>query len=138
MSAHHNPIATGPGHENSDASVKLVVIVLAILGAGAAAVCFLVYGIFVYLADHPLTTAPPNPMAETATQQFPPAPRLQEHPSIEIDDLHQQEEKILTTYGWTDKNAGIVRIPIDRAMDLALQRGFATQTAAKTTKAAPK
>ena len=107
----------------------MVVITLACLALGAAMVGVLIYGIYWYLADHPLSTAPPNPMAETQRQQFPPPPRIQEHPTIELRDFRAQEEQILSTYGWTDKNAGIVRIPIDRAMEIELQRGFQTKAA---------
>jgi len=117
------------GHETEDANVRDIVITLACVAAGAALVCLMVYGIFRYLADHPLTTAPPNPMAETDRQQMPPAPRIEEHPAIELKDLRSKEEKILSTYGWTDKRAGVVRIPIDRAMELQLQRGFPTRPA---------
>jgi hypothetical protein len=63
-------------------------------------------------------------MAETSVQQFPPAPRVEEHPAVEIQELHAKEDSLLSTYGWTDKMAGVVRIPIDRAIDLELQRGF--------------
>jgi hypothetical protein len=119
------------GHDTRDASVRAIVITLGFLAVGAAIVFVLVYGIFRYLADHPLTAAPLNPMAETARQQFPPEPRLEEHPAIDLKDLHTFEDQILTTYGWTDKNAGIVRVPIDRAMELSLQRGFPTKGAAK-------
>ena len=122
---------TVTGHETQDASVRLIVVVLGFLALGAAAVCFLVYGIFIYLADHPLTTLPPNPMAETATKQFPPQPRLQVQATIEMHELNAEENKILDTYGWTDKKDGIVRIPIDRAMDLAIERGFATKATSK-------
>jgi hypothetical protein len=69
----------------------------------------------------------PNPLAETETQQMPPQPRIEEHPAVELKDLRSQEEKILTTYGWTDKDKGIVRVPIDRAMELRLQQGFPTK-----------
>lgn len=120
----HEPVS---GHETRDASVKAVVWTMGFLALGAAAVCMLVYGIFWYLADHPLTVAPPNPMAETEKQQFPPEPRIQVHPTIELKDLRAQEDQILSTYGWTDKKAGIVRIPIDRAMQLQLERGFPTR-----------
>jgi hypothetical protein len=78
-----------------------------------------------------LTVEPPNPMAETTTQQFPPQPRLEEHPAIEMRDLRSQEDQLLTTYGWTDKNLGVVRIPIDQAMVLQLKRGFPVKEAAK-------
>jgi hypothetical protein len=59
--------------------------------------------------------------------QIPPPPRIEEHPSIDIQQLHAQEDHVLSTYGWTDKNAGVVRIPIDRAMELQLERGFPTR-----------
>ena len=41
-----------------------------------------------------------------------------------MQELNAQEDKILSTYGWTDKPLGIVRIPIDQAMELQLKRGF--------------
>jgi hypothetical protein len=59
--------------------------------------------------------------------QIPPAPRIEEHPAIEIQQLHSQEDQILSTYGWADKKAGVVRIPIERAMELQLERGFPTR-----------
>jgi len=34
------------------------------------------------------------------------------------------EEKALYTYGWVDEKAGTVHIPIERAMDLLVQRGL--------------
>jgi hypothetical protein len=37
--------------------------------------------------------------------------------------LRESEKERLTTYGWVDRKAGIVRIPIDRAIDLVAQRG---------------
>jgi hypothetical protein len=123
MEAKHTPI----GHETEDANVRAVVLTGAALAIGTAIVILIVYGIFRYLADHPITTAPTNPMAETDRQQFPPAPRIEEHPAIEVKDLRSQEDRILSTYGWTDKKAGIVRVPLDRAMELQLQKGFPTR-----------
>ena len=35
-----------------------------------------------------------------------------------------KEERTLYSYGWVDERAGIVRIPIERAMDLLVQRGL--------------
>ncbi|HUA82445.1 MAG TPA: hypothetical protein VMB85_01205 [Bryobacteraceae bacterium] len=137
MAAHDHPVGHITGHETKDASVRLVVVVLAFLAAGAVCVGILVYGIFVYLADHPLSTAPPNPMAQTVQQQVPPEPRLQLHAPTDLQEFRAGEDKLLTTYGWTNKSDGIVRIPIDQAMNLALQRGFATK-AANQSKAVPK
>ncbi len=34
--------------------------------------------------------------------------------------LHEENQKALTTYAWVDKNKGVARIPIDRAMELTV------------------
>lgn len=113
-----------PGHEETDASIGPILWTAAGLALTVVIVGALVYGIYWYLAEHPLSAPRPNPMAETNQHQFPPVPRLEEHPAIEVHDLRSEEDKILSTYGWTDKEKGIVRVPIDRAMELQLQRGF--------------
>ena len=35
-----------------------------------------------------------------------------------LKKLHEETQKDLTTYAWIDKNKGVARIPIDRAMEL--------------------
>jgi hypothetical protein len=37
-----------------------------------------------------------------------------------LKTLHEETQKELTTYAWVDKNKGVARIPIDRAMDLTV------------------
>jgi hypothetical protein len=112
------------GHEADAGDVRAIGLTGLALAVGIAIVFLLVYGIFRYLVHHPLVILPANPMAQTDQQQFPPQPRIEEHPAEELQQLHAHEDSILSTYGWTDKKAGIVRIPIDRAMELQLQRGF--------------
>ncbi len=119
------------GHEETDASIGPIVWTGAGLALTLVIVGLIVYGIYWYLAEHPLSSPRPNPMAETNQQQFPPAPRLEEHPAIEVHELRTQENVMLSTYGWTDKGKGIVRIPIDRAMELQLQQGFPTKSGNK-------
>ena len=41
-----------------------------------------------------------------------------------LRNFHRQEDLELTTYGWADQNAGTLRIPIDRAKALLLERGL--------------
>jgi hypothetical protein len=53
-----------------------------------------------------------------------PAPRLQVDPAADLIELRAREDARLHTYGWVDKKAGVIHIPIERAMDLVLQRGF--------------
>src|SRR5215467_11544069 len=37
-----------------------------------------------------------------------------------LKTLREESQKDLTTYAWVDKNKGVARIPIDRAMDLTV------------------
>jgi hypothetical protein len=69
-------------------------------------------------------------MAPFATErELPPSPRLQVQPHLELKDYCAQQEAQVTTYGWVDQRAGVVRIPIDRAMDAQLARGLPSRPA---------
>ena len=37
-----------------------------------------------------------------------------------LKTLHEESQKELTTYAWADKNKGVARIPIDRAMEVTV------------------
>lgn len=65
---------------------------------------------------------PLPPMLET--REIPPEPRLQVVPAADLQRLRATEQELLTTYGWVDRERGIVRIPVERAMDLLLERGL--------------
>src|SRR2546421_11797464 len=58
------------------------------------------------------------PLATAAMRRLPPEPRLQTDPRDDLANLRRNEDHILTSYGWIDRNKGIVRIPIDEAMRL--------------------
>ena len=71
--------------------------------------------------------------ANVAAQQYPlavgqhkepPAPNLQNQPFKDIYLLRQGEAAKLSSYGWVDKEGGITRLPIDRAMEIMLEKGF--------------
>jgi hypothetical protein len=54
----------------------------------------------------------------------PPTPHLQSQPFKDIYNLRQGETEKLTSYGWVDKDGGVARLPIDRAMEVMLEKGF--------------
>ncbi|MGH9672676.1 MAG: hypothetical protein ACRD44_05795 [Bryobacteraceae bacterium] len=107
-------------HEKTDAHVpalvKGLVALVVVTGISAGAMVLM----FNYLAHRDrLMTVPP----EMATGRvIPPAPRLQVNPSIDLDRMLALEEQMLSTYGWVDRKAGVVRIPIERAMELLAER----------------
>lgn len=68
------------------------------------------------------TAARKYPLAAGAKE--PPAPRLQTQPFKDVYLLRQSEARVLESYGWVDRSAGIVHIPIERAMELTVERGL--------------
>ena len=68
------------------------------------------------------TVLPPNVAANLA--RTPPEPRLEPLPLAPGQRLRAEEDAILTTYGWVDKEAGMARIPIDRAIEILAERGL--------------
>jgi hypothetical protein len=58
----------------------------------------------------------------------PPTPNLQKQPFKDIYMLRQGETEKLTSYGWVDKESGVTRLPIDRAMEVMLEKGFPART----------
>jgi hypothetical protein len=83
---------------------------------------WLLYGFFA--SGRPVT----EPIPKAKLTQAPPEPRIQSKPQVEIWQLRAREDAVLKTYGWVDKQAGTVRIPIDRAIDLLAQRGLPART----------
>ena len=51
-------------------------------------------------------------------------PRLQVEPRADLHAYCVQQLATLNSYGWEDQHNGVVRIPVDRAMDLILQQGL--------------
>lgn len=69
--------------------------------------------------------------------QIPPPPRLQVRPEKDMEMLRLREDRILSTYGWSDEAAGVARIPIDRAMNLLLKRGLPVRRGGEVPTAPP-
>ncbi len=73
----------------------------------------------------------PSPLAET--RPLPPEPRLQVTPVQDLQTLHTEEEHQLNTYAWVNKEAGIVRLPIERAIELVAERGLPVRSGNEAT-----
>ena len=90
----------------------------------------LAIGIAVFVVISPLLLSVIYPGAsrnKAAITQAPepPASRLQVNAKVDLDRLHAAERERLSTYGWTDRQHQLVRIPIERAMQLLSERGRA-------------
>jgi hypothetical protein len=71
---------------------------------------------------------PPSPIPEANEPVLPPEPRLRENPPADMDALRARENAVLKSYGWVDRGAGIGRIPIERAIELAADGKAAAKT----------
>jgi hypothetical protein len=59
-----------------------------------------------------------------AGDQAPPEPRLQADTVAELASVRREEDQRLMSYGWIDRQARIVRLPIERAIDILVERGL--------------
>ena len=59
-----------------------------------------------------------EPIEMPAGRSLPAGPRLQVNPDRDIERLRAAEKAHLASYAWVDPTAGVVRIPIDRAMQM--------------------
>src|ERR1035441_5137654 len=113
---------TGPGYETRDASIRGLVL----FAVGLAATLVLIFvgmvGVFHYFSRSQSLGPPASPFADVRT--LPPQPRLQVEPRTDLEHLRRHEDDLLNSCGWVDPKAGVVRIPIDPAMVLLLQKGL--------------
>lgn len=115
----------GSGHEHTDANVWVIVQFAIWLTVSAVVVHFLMYGMFYLFADQRMPkTEAEFPLAKDQEHRLPAGPRLQRFPANEIYEFRTTESDRLNNYGWIDKNAGSVHIPIADAMRLTLERGL--------------
>jgi hypothetical protein len=91
------------------------------LAAFAGAALLTMVWLFDYLAAHHAPRADyPPPLLERG--HLPPEPRLQVSPVRDMQVMRAEENLVLRSYEWVDRQAGIVRIPIARAMELLTQQ----------------
>lgn len=123
-----SPRVTQSGHEKTDASPRGLIYFAAVIAVILAVVALLLIVLF----KHFQKTEPAGSFVATpfeAVEPTPPSPRIQPDPRVDMRTYADSQEKLLNTYGWIDRQNGIVRLPIDRAMELLLERGLPTRLA---------
>jgi hypothetical protein len=122
---------TPPGaqYEHTDANVVVIVkfgvwlvIIALVIHVGLG----VMYKMMIEQAKD--TTPVEYPLASTTEPRVPPPPRLQQFPRNEIYEFRTDEEQRMSSYGWVNKDAGVVHIPIGEAMRLTLERGLPSRT----------
>jgi hypothetical protein len=112
--------AESKGWERHDLPIRPIVL---------GGIALLLVGILIHLAlwaqfeglrrERAAELPPPPPIA-AAVPEAPPPPRLQAAPERDLKALRAAEDAQLNGYGWVDRRAGVVRIPIERALELVV------------------
>jgi hypothetical protein len=131
------------GFEQQDLTAQSIYAFLISLVVGGVLVYVVVWGLYRFLdarqrsrqpAQSPLVKQVDTETRVVSPEEITkfPQPRLERNERIEINDFRLKEEQTLSTYGWVDEKAGVMHIPIERAMQLVAQRGLPTTPKAGT------
>jgi len=132
----HGNAAENGGFEHQDLMPGGIIYFLLGLAVATVLCLFGLRGLYEFL-DHrekvsqpavsPLVSSVPEDTRHVAPgypQHVFPDPKLEEDERGQLNGIRMKEERALYSYGWVDEKAGVVRIPIERAMDLIAQRGL--------------
>ncbi len=112
-------------------SLKGIVYTGAVLAIVVVLSAVLMWWLSVALRSSLTAADPPPPvLPEARVQGLPPEPRLQTSPEEDLRILRRQEDEILNGYGWIDQDAGVARVPIERAMEM-MAEGIVTSATAE-------
>jgi hypothetical protein len=115
-----------PGYETRVMSVSVVTWFGVGLIVSAIAIFLAVAGLYGHFKrQHPSRESSSRIAFDVHT--IPPPPQLQANPAFDLERFNVVEDARLNSYGWIDKKTGIIRIPIERAMDLIAERGLPTR-----------
>ena len=122
MDKSHGATPASPGYETSDANVRGVFGFLVVLSLVLVFTAILSWGLFKYYSASQADRAPASPFA--GTRQLPAGPQLQVNPRQDWLSFRAEQEHTLESYSWESRDDGTVRVPIERAMELLLQKGL--------------
>jgi hypothetical protein len=119
-----------PGHpevdfERTDVdATALLRFAFGLVVATVAVVILLWRLFFVFVAQEAARQPAPPVMQADPAAMAPAGPSLQPLPARDLARFRAEEDLALGSYGWVDKEKGIVRIPVERAMQLLAERSL--------------
>ena len=131
-----NPENANKGYEHTGVDLRPILQFAAGLVIIGIIAFTLLWGLLsIFQRQNAATQPPPAVLARGEQERLPPEPRLQlapgsktesKTPDYEMKEVERQWRSDLSSYGWIKKDSGIVRIPVDEAEKLLLQRGIPT------------
>lgn len=115
------------GYETDDVGVPTILRWVAFMFVFVLGALALTYGIYNFFVPGDNAQAEINAQSPLLSQKrLPPAdaPILQAAPKQDWKDFTREADEKVHTYGWVSPNRGIVKIPVERAIDLLAARGI--------------
>jgi hypothetical protein len=111
------------GHETRDINARIIV------GFGVSLVlAAVIINVLVWLLFNAFGSLNQrSPAIQPAS--LPPPPRLQAEPREDLKAFRREEDILLHSYTWINRQTGAVRIPIEQAMRKVLEEGLPSRTA---------
>jgi hypothetical protein len=126
--AHSEPDA-GAGYEQRDANIRDLLKFGFWLAMVLVVTLVTVRWTYHFYARIEPVGPPASPFVNV--REIPTGPLLQVAPHVDLQTYCEDQEQQVNTYGWIDQPGGVVRLPVDRAMDLLLERGLPTRPASE-------
>jgi hypothetical protein len=117
------PITTDHAHEESDVAIRPLATFLVALVVGLAVVALLTAWMFGAFLATTNTAEDAVPVVTPPEESFT-APELQVSPRRDLQLFRAREARVLSSTEWIDREQGIVRIPVERAIKIVAERGF--------------
>lgn len=112
-----SPETIARGHEGDDVNYRVIVYVGLAIVLSAVLIHLMLLLLMARFERQAQAERGAIPAQRSPAETFP-APRLQVTPTQDLQRLRAAEDTLLGEYAWADRERGLIRIPIDRAMDL--------------------
>jgi hypothetical protein len=117
-----DPASLAHHYERDDVDTRSLVRWALAIGAGVVLVLGILWVTLRIWLSEPLPSEVQVAPAEVTVPAVP-GPGLDAAPERRLDNYLQQEDTLLNNYGWIDRAAGTVHIPISQAMQLMVEQG---------------
>lgn len=116
------------GYEIRDWDIRYIIAFGVVMFVAAVVIHVAIWWMLEGFAERSLSLGIQIPPA-LVTPREAPGPGVDAAPVEQLQEMREGERELLTGYGWIDREAGVVRIPIDRAMELTAERGLPARDA---------
>jgi hypothetical protein len=127
------PVTEHPEHvvrfEPTDIQPRPVILTGLGIFAALLAIMFLMNILYASFARERERAGAQTPAVAAIPTHLPPEPRLQPSESADLQSYRAAQMGQLDHYSWIDRDKGIIGIPIQRAMEVIVERGIPPQNA---------